>query len=115
MNRFELFTLIYFVLDAYYEDEVKTDEELNTLLSDMNPFVWGDLNSADPAMYKHFCEFIGEQKITLENSLAIAKNYISTIDYVDVTEAFSEMTDEEWIIPCKEYLSSNHKGADDIE
>ena len=25
MNRFELFTLIYFVLDAYYEDEVNTE------------------------------------------------------------------------------------------
>lgn len=115
MNRFELFTLIYFVLDAYYEDEVKKDEKLNILLCDMNPFVWGDLNSADPAVYKHFCEFVGEQKITIENSLGIAKKYISTIDYVDVSEAFSEMTDEEWTVPCKEYLSSDHKGANNIE
>jgi len=112
MNRFELFTLIYFVLDAYYEDEVKTNEKLNTLLSDMNPFVWEDLNSADPSVYKHFCDFIGEKKITMENSLTLAKSYISTIDYVNVAEAFTDMTDEEWIVPCKDYLSSDHKGAD---
>ena len=112
MNKFELFTLIYFALDAYYEGEVKTNENLSIILSDMNPFVWKDCGSADPVMYSEFCRFIGEQKITLENSLKLAKEYVKTIDFVDVTEAFKDMTNEEWIPGCKEYLESEHKGAD---
>ena len=31
MNKFELFTLIYFALDAYYEDEVKTNNSIDNL------------------------------------------------------------------------------------
>ncbi len=36
----KLFTLIYFVLEAYYEDEAKNDERICTVLSDMNSFLW---------------------------------------------------------------------------
>ena len=115
MNKFELFTLIYFVLDAYYEDEVKTNDNLSIILGDMNPFVWADCGSADPAMYNAYCRFLGDREITLENSLELAKEYIKTIDFVDVTEAFKDMTDGEWIPACKEYLESDHKGANSIE
>ena len=112
MNKFELFTLIYFVLDAYYEDEVKTNENLGIILSDMNPLVWKDCGSADPEMYSEFCRLVGEQKITLENSLKLAKEYVKTIDFADVTEALKDMTNDEWIPVCKEYLESEHKGSD---
>ena len=112
MNKFELFTLIYFVLDAYYEDEVNNNENLSIVLSDMNPFVWTDCTSADPAVYSSYCEYLGEREITLENSLEIAKSYVKTIDFADVTEAFQNMPDEEWIIACKEYLKSEHKGGE---
>ena len=113
MNRFELFTLIYFVLDAYYEDEVKTNEKLQILLSDMNPFVWKDLGSADPAVYADYCRFLGDKIITLENSLEIAKEYVKTIEFADVIDAFQDMTDEEWLPVCQEYLSSEHKGENE--
>jgi len=112
MNKFELFTLIYFVLDAYYEDEVKSNNNLSIILGDMNPFVWKDCGSADPAMYSDYCNFLGKKKITLGNSLALAKEYVKTIDFVDVTEAFKDMTEEEWIPACKEYLASEHKGME---
>ena len=112
MNKFELFTLIYFVLDAYYEDEVKTNNNLNIILADMNPFVWADCISADPAMYDEYCSFLGDREITLDNSLELAKEYVKTIDFVDVTEAFKDMTDNDWIPVCKEYLQSEHKGQD---
>lgn len=111
MNRFELFTLMYFVLDAYYEDEVKENDKLSVFLGDMNPFVWEDCISGDPAMYSEYCDFMGKKEITLENSLKIAKEYIKTIDFVDVTEAFQNMKDDEWIDGCTRYLSSEHKGA----
>ena len=82
MNRFELFTLIYFWLDSYYKDA--TDDRLITQISDMNPFIWEDIGSADPVAYIDFCEFIGDKEITVDNSLEIAKEYVKTIDYADV-------------------------------
>lgn len=112
MNKFELFTLIYYVLDAYYEDASNTDDKINTVISDMNPFMWQDCISADPAVYDTFCKFVGDRKILLENSLQIAREYIDTIDYADVSEAFQDMTDEEWIEACKEFLANEHKGQE---
>ena len=111
MNEFELFTMIYFVLDAYYEKDIE-DPFINTILSDMNPFVWADIGSADPAMYSEYRDFLNGRAITLENSLSIAKGYVKTIEYADVTAAFDEITEERWIDYCKKYLSEPHKGGD---
>ncbi len=112
MNKFELFTLIYYVLDAYYEDASHTDDKINTVISDMNPFMWQDCTSADPTVYDAYCKLVGDKEILLENSLQIAREYIGTIDYADVSEAFHDMTDEEWITACKEFLATDHKGKD---
>ena len=110
MNKFELFTMIYFWLDKYYENT--TDDRILNQLSEMNPFLWKDIGSADPAVYSEFCTFLGERNISVENSLSIAKEYVATIDYVDVTAAFENIDPEEWIHGCKDYLSAEHKGAD---
>ena len=115
MNEFELYTMIYFTLDAYYEDDIE-DTFINTVLSDMNPFVWADIGSADPAMYSEYLDFLGGRTITLDNSLSIAKAYVKTIEFADVTAAFDEMTEERWIDYCKKYMSEPHKGASmDVE
>ena len=63
-------------------------------------------------MYNEYCSFLGDREITLDNSLELAKEYVKTIDFVDVTEAFKDMTDNDWIPVCKEYLQSEHKGQD---
>ena len=52
MNKFELFTMIYFWLDKYYENT--TDDRILNQLSEMNPFLWKDIGSADPAVYSEF-------------------------------------------------------------
>lgn len=111
MNEFELFTMIFFVLDAYYDKDID-DICINTVLSDMNPFIWADIGSADPAMYDEYKKFLKERTITLENSFDIAKDYVKTIEYADVTPAFDEMDQKRWIAYCKEYLSEPHKGGD---
>ena len=110
MNKFELFTLIYFWLNRYYKDE--TDDRIINQLSEMNPFIWADIGSADPAVYIEYCAFLGERKISLEDSLSIAKDYVKTIDYVDVTAAFENMDPEEWTHGCEKYLATEHKGSD---
>ncbi len=112
MNKFELFSLIYFWIDRFYENEA--DERIINQLSDMNPFVWEDIGSADPAVYDEYCSFLGERMITIENSLDIAREYVKTIDYVDVTAAFRDVDPEKWISGCKKYLASEHKGSQEL-
>ena len=111
MNEFELFTLIYFVLDSYYDTD-ECDDYINTVISDMGPFTFTDVCSADPSVYEDFKKFINGRNITIENSLEIAKEYVKTISYADVTEAFEKMAEETWKEGCKEYLSQPHKGQD---
>lgn len=53
MNKFELFSLIYRALDAYYRHS-DTLEEINAFLSDMCPFTFKDENSTVPGVYQDF-------------------------------------------------------------
>ena len=108
MNRFELFTMVFFVLDGYW-DEHKNDE-LGEFLSSMNPFLFEDIGSAVPDIYSDFCKFIGDRNITLENSFDIAKEYINGIGVGCVLDAFRWIDEQKWKSSCEEYLSEPHKG-----
>lgn len=111
MNEFELFTMIYFALDAFYGTKIE-DVFICTVISDMNPFIWSDIGSADPAMYSEYIDFLNGRTITIDNSLDIAKEYLETIDYADVTDALKDMTTEEWSLYCRKYLAEPHKGGE---
>ena len=110
MNEFELFTIMYFWIDCYYEKN--TNDRINNLISEMNPFLWKDIGSADPAYYDDFCRFIKGKTITLDNSFELAKSFIKTIDYVDITEAFDEPDYDKWQDGCKKYIAEEHKGGE---
>lgn len=110
MNKFELFTVIYYWLDNYYKDTA--DDLIINQLSDMNPFIWAEATSADPAVYDEYCTFIKEKDITLENSLAVAKEYAASIEYADISEAFENVDKNEWEKGIRKYLENEHKGAD---
>lgn len=104
MTKYELFAMIFFALDAYYEEDVP--EDINNFLGDMCPFTFADENSADPVVYEDYCEFIGNKEISLENSFLLAKEYISQIKDLDLKEAFDDLTEEFWIQGCKEFLDT---------
>ena len=108
MNKFELFTMIFFVLDGYWDDH-KSDD-LGQFLSSMNPFTFEDIGSAVPDIYHGFCKVLGDRSITIDNSFAIAKEYISSIDAGYISDAFEWMNEEKWKASCNEYLSEPHKG-----
>ena len=112
MNKFELFTMIYYALDSYYSDVDEIEDSINVVISGMNPFLWEDISSADPAYYDEFCKFISDKEINLDNSLEIAKEYIKTIKYANVADAMMNMPKDKWLTACKEYLKSEHKGAE---
>jgi hypothetical protein len=55
MNVFELYTLMYYVLKAEWNED-KSNETLGNIISDLCPFTWRDIGSADPVYYADFKE-----------------------------------------------------------
>lgn len=106
MNKFELFCMIYYVLDADWDDS--KNKELGEFLSSANPFLFDDVGSADSSVYTHFCDVITDV-ITIENSYALAKLYIDSLDNDVISAAFTTINEEEWIESVKDYLSSDHR------
>ena len=107
MNRFELFTLIFYALDAVWDES--HEEELGKYLSDANPFIFEDIGSAVPAVYDEFCNVI-DGDITIENSYDKALSYIHSLDNKQIEEAFAQISRTEWFESVSEYLASEHKG-----
>ena len=109
MNKFELFTMIFYALDAQWNKNKRRD--LGDFLSSMNPFWWGDIGSADPAIYADFCSLISEP-VTRENSFDLAGRWIDCVGEAFVKAAFSTISRDVWNECLDEYLSAPHKGAD---
>ena len=108
MNQFELFCMVYYVLDAEW-DESK-DAQLGDFLSRANPFLFEDIGSADPSVFAEFCKTAVEP-ITIENSYQIAAAYIKALENDVISFAFFTIDEEEWIECVKEYLAQDHKGS----
>ena len=108
MNKFELFTMIFYALD--YEWDNNHEQDLGNFLSDMNPFLFEDEGSADPAVYAEFCSVISEQ-VTEENSYDLARKYIDSVGLAAVTEAFSKISRSVWNECLRDYLSSSHSSS----
>lgn len=110
MNQFEEFSLIFFALDSVWQ---KTpDENLGQFLSDCNPFLWKNIDSADPAMLSEFCEMCPQKEISLEDSYKIASEYITGLPYYysdAVRRAWLSIPEEIWLEAAKKYLSQPHK------
>lgn len=110
MNGFELFTVMFFWIDHFYADS--TDDRINNLISEMNPFRWQEICSADPALFDDFCHYVEGKTITIDNGFELAKGFIKTVDYVDVTEAFENSYYEKWLDGCRRYIAGEHKGGE---
>ncbi|MBD5101313.1 MAG: hypothetical protein HDT27_01190 [Subdoligranulum sp.] len=109
MSQFELYCMIFYILDAEWNEN--KNNRLGEFLSGANPFLFSDIGSADPAIYRHFCETVTEP-ITIENSYRIALAYIKALNNGVVTNAFSTIDETEWIECVKEYLPQEHKGGE---
>ena len=106
IDKHDLFNMIFLQLYDVFK-EIKDDEELRLYISDINPFVWKDGSSADPAMYIEFCDYI--QSINEDDyGYNDAINYLSTINDGKFIKYFKEISKEEWIDWSKEYLKENY-------
>ena len=110
MNQFELYCMIFYVLDAAWDEN--KDPQLGEFLSDANPFLFDDIGSADPAVYENFCKTVTDT-ITVENSYRMAAAYIAGLGKTAVSSAFSTINENEWDDSVKDYLSSAHKGSNE--
>ena len=109
MSQFELFCMVFYVLDAQW-DETK-DPGLGEYLSSANPFLFTDIGSADPDVFLQFYERT-EKTIPLENSYWTACNYVKSLEDDSLARAFSRIDEKEWIACVMEYLAQPHKGGE---
>lgn len=109
MNKFELFSMIFYTLNHYWKDH--RSDELGQFLSDMNPFLFDDIGSAIPEIYSQFCHIINTN-LTIDNSFGCAIEYINSVDLPCVKEAFSWVEEPEWKERLKSYLETDHKGKE---
>ena len=78
MNKFELFTMVFYALDAQWHKNKRSD--LGNFLSSMNPFWWGDIGSADPAIY-------------VEANYELGRIYLAQRKYDKAYKTFNEILD----------------------
>lgn len=113
MNKFELYCLIFYTMQVKWEDT--KNEDLGLWLSSMSPFTFKDIGSAIPDVYQNYCKYIGNKRITIDNSYEIAKEYVYSLndDYYNLEEvrkAFDWIAKDRWVKGCNDYLSKPHKG-----
>lgn len=102
MSTFELFTMIFFVLDAYWDDHKNAD--LGNFLSGMNPFMFKGEGSAAPYIYTEFCEFLDGRTISIDDSYQLAQEYIRDLKMPFVEEAFAWIDERKWETSYSDYL-----------
>ena len=77
MKQFELFTMIFYILDDAWDDS--KDYDLGQFLSSANPFLFEDIGSAVPDIYEEFKNKTPDT-IDINNSYQIAVDYIKSIE-----------------------------------
>ena len=111
MNNFEFFTMMYFTLDAQYEN-YEQDEEFANFLSSLDPFLWEDCSSGDPAYFLEFEDFMKGKNIGDDYGYSLALKFLQTNEFSKgMDKYFSMTTVEKYIEGAKEYLSQPHKGG----
>jgi len=106
MKQFELFTMIYYILDDVW-DESK-DYDLGQFLSGANPFLFEDIGSAVPDIYEDFKTKI-PSIIDIGDSYKVAVEYMKSVESGKYLNAFLSVSEDEWIECVKDYLSEPHK------
>jgi len=106
MNKFELFSMIFYALDHQWK--IYKNDVIGDFLSDANPFLFSDIGSADPCIYIDFCNIVSED-ITINNSYDIALEYVVHLNSVEIFDAFSNVSKKEWNEALEKYMSQPHK------
>ena len=107
MKRREIYTMTFYVLDAYWDDH-QTDE-LGNICSGMNPFMFDDEDSADPSYWEDFCDLVHEKEYTVETGFSIAKEYVYSLESEDAKAAFDAISLSDWQAGYTNLLASQNE------
>ena len=94
MNRKEVFVMTFYCLDAYWEEH--QSGELGMICSGMNPFLFADQESADPAIWSEFCALVHDEEYTAQEGFEKAKEYVKTLGSADAITAINDISPEIW-------------------
>ncbi len=108
MNKYNILLCIYQYLDEHF-DKTCSDKFVY-YISNINPYVWGDGSTADPAYYADYMRivngFFEGNECSLEDGLKYAKMYLAEYNALEHTEfgsnideaelVFSECTPDDW-------------------
>lgn len=90
---------MFYALDAIYDES--PNEELGNYLSGLNPFLFNDEGSADPAEYQAFKEayvnHFGGTEPTTSETYEFCKYYLSKNAPEKAIEAFNQFEKDDWI------------------
>ena len=103
MNQRDIFVMTFYCLDDYWDDH-QTDE-LGCICSDLDPFIWADVSSGDPACWSEFCAMFEDKEYTTEEGFEIAKKYVATLGSEEANKAIGKVTLEDWTEGYEEYLN----------
>ena len=91
--------------------EINHDETLGNFISGMNPYLWEEETSADPAVYDEFLEFMNNKTIGADYGYHLVNDYLDTVDYYKNIKRFLANIDGQfWIESAQKLLSQPHKG-----
>ncbi len=110
MTKYEILLCLYYYLDAEYFSDKNKSEEYIYYISNINPNIWLDNGTADPAYYAVFLEicnsFFQESECSIEDGLLYANEYLAkyniyekenySSDINEVIDVFSKCTLSEW-------------------
>ncbi len=106
MTQFELYSMIFYALDAAWDES--QDQELGEFLSAANPFLFKDTGSADPSVYVDFCSKI-THSVSVAESYSAAKEYVESLGKSSLIAAFNDIDEATWLEGAEGYLNSPHK------
>lgn len=111
MNNFEFFSLIFLLLEERWE-ECK-DENLAYFLSEMNPYLFTNIGSADPAVYAEFLDFMKDKTLGEDNGFSLVNSYLDTVTFYPNLKDFLKDVDQEiWNDAVQQLMSQPHKGEE---
>lgn len=104
MNIYKSFVYMFYALDAIYDE--CPDEELGNYLSGLNPFLFDDESSANPAEYEAFekCRInqFGDKEPVASEIYEFCREYLAKNAPEKAIEAFDKIEKDEWIESFKE-------------
>lgn len=111
MTKYQILLTIFHYLDEEFDKNGCRTDGFRQYLSELNPYLWTDGKTADPAYYADFMEITDElfsgDECTAEEGFGYAAQYLSELarrehdenglDLDEVVSVFSGCTPEKWL------------------